>query len=147
MSVSYCHPASAERKHKINYISLLTHHLHSMSLTIMSPILLNHTTHNTKAIILVSLPRLESSLRYSSFGEFLLRSARRKIFLHSQLIYMVDYFPYTTRACCCVRETWRVPLSLCQLVSGKSSNLTVTFGNSSKLLLTLSTHFIGECIE
>ena len=60
--------SSRERgeKAKINYIALLTHHLHSMSLTphsgISSPILLNHTTHNTKVGTLVSLPRLESSL-------------------------------------------------------------------------------------
>nr|DAU46843.1 MAG TPA: hypothetical protein [Caudoviricetes sp.] len=29
---------------------------------VSSPILLNHTTRNTKVVILVSLPRLESSL-------------------------------------------------------------------------------------
>ena len=27
---------------------------------------------------------------------------RAERFLHSQLMYMVNYFPYTTRACCCV---------------------------------------------
>ena len=100
----------------------MTRHLHSMSLTphfgVSSPILLNHTTHNTKVVILVSLPRLESSLRYSSFGEFLLRSARRKIFTLTTNVYGWLFPIYNPRVL--LRgETWRVPLSLCQLVSLK----------------------------
>lgn len=44
---------------------------------------------------------------------------RAERFLHSQLMCIVDYFLYTTRACCCVGRHRESHSPFCQLVSLK----------------------------